>query len=189
MRMFVALTPPAEVVEQLADYLQPRQAADDPLRWSRVEQWHITLAFLPAVPDRALDTLSELLAELADRRPGFELALAGAGAFPDPARAKALWIGLTGDLDALRQLARSARSAAVRAGVEVAGGPFRPHLTVARANRPVEATRWLRVLELYQGATWSVGEFALVHSQLGGGGNRTVHQVHELFGLSEPSTD
>jgi 2'-5' RNA ligase len=189
MRMFVALTPPAEVVEQLADYLQPRQAADGPLRWSRVEQWHVTLAFLPAVPDRALDPLGELLAELAARRPAFQLALAGAGAFPDPARAKALWIGLAGDLDALHQLATATRSAAVRAGVEVAGGRFRPHLTVARANRPVEATRWLRVLELYRGATWSVGEYALVRSQVGGGGNRTVHQVHELFGLAEQGTD
>ncbi|HEX4729307.1 MAG TPA: RNA 2',3'-cyclic phosphodiesterase [Jatrophihabitans sp.] len=185
MRMFLALTPPAEVLEQLADYLQPRQDADGPLRWSRVEQWHITLAFMPAVPDRALDPLDELLTELAADRQSFELALAGAGAFPDPARAKALWMGVTGELEPLHRLATATRAAAVRAGIEVAGGRFRPHLTVARANRPVEATRWLRILDLHQGRTWTVDSFALVHSQLGGAGSRTVHQERAQYRLGK----
>jgi 2'-5' RNA ligase len=183
--MFLALTPPAEVLEQLAEYLQPRQDSDGPLRWSRLEQWHITLAFMPAVPDRALDELDELLTELATDRPAFELALAGAGAFPDPARAKALWIGVAGELEPLNRLATATRSAAVRAGLEVAGGRFRPHLTVARANRPVEASRWLRVLDLYQGRTWTVDGFALVHSQLGGSGGRTVHQAQAQYQLGK----
>jgi 2'-5' RNA ligase len=185
MRMFLALTPPAEVLEQLSEFLQPRQDADGPLRWSRLEQWHITLAFMPTVPDRALDALDELLTELATDRPAFELALSGAGAFPDPARAKALWIGVAGELEPLSRLATATRSAAVRAGVEVAGGRFRPHLTVARANRPVEASRWLRVLDLYQGRTWTVDGFALVHSQLGGAGSRTVHQARAQYQLSK----
>lgn len=183
--MFLALTPPPEVVEQLADYLQPRQDADGPLRWSRVEQWHLTLAFMPAVPDRALDALDELLTELAAGRPAFELALAGAGAFPDPVRAKALWIGVAGGLEPLSRLAAATRTAAGRAGIEVAGGRFRPHLTVARANRPVEAGRWLQVLDLYQGRTWTVGGFTLMHSQLGGAGSRTVHQERAYYQLGK----
>lgn len=183
--MFLALTPPLQVLEQLADFLQPRQDADGPLRWSRIEQWHITLAFMPAVPDRALDGLDELLTELAADRPAFELALAGAGAFPGPARARALWIGVTGELDPLGRLATATRSAAVRAGIEVAGGRLRPHLTVARANRPVEATRWLRVLELYQGRAWTVDGFALVHSRLGTAGSRTVHQERAQYQLGK----
>jgi 2'-5' RNA ligase len=185
MRMFVAVTPPAAVVEHLAEYLEPRRETGDPLRWSVPEQWHVTLAFLPAVADQDLDELGERLAEVAAGRAAFPLALTGAGAFPNPGQAKALWVGVAGDTDTLGQLAGASRSAAVRSGVEVAGGRFRPHLTVARANRPLEATRWLRVLELYQGPSWQVAEFALVRSQLGGGGRRTVHQVHELYGLGE----
>lgn len=184
--MFLALTPPTEVLEQLAEYLQPRQDADGPLRWSRSEQWHITLAFMASVPDHALDELDELLTQLAAERTAFEIALIGAGAFPDPARAKALWIGVTGDVEPLHRLATATRTAAVRAGIEVAGGRFRPHLTVARANRPVEATRWLRVLDRYQGRAWTVDGFALMHSQLGGSGSRTVHQerAHYRFGTA-----
>jgi len=187
MRMFVAVRPPEPVVEHLAEYLEPRREAAGPLRWSSAEQWHLTLAFLPAVADRALDGLVEQLSELAARRAAFALGLAGAGSFPNPARAKALWLAVAGDTEALGQLAGGSRSAAVRSGIEVAGGRFQAHLTVARANRPVEATRWLRVLDLYQGPSWQVEEFVLVQSQLGGNGRRTVHQVRESFPLGDRS--
>jgi 2'-5' RNA ligase len=187
MRMFVAVRPPEPVLEDLADYLEPRREAAGPLRWSPAEQWHITLAFLPAVTDRAVDVLVEQLTELAARRPAFALGLAGAGAFPNPAQAKAIWLAVTGDTEALGQLAGGSRSAAVRSGVEVSGGRFRAHLTVARAGRPVEATRWLRVLDLYRGPSWQVEEFLLVQSQLGGNGRRTVHQVWESFPLADRS--
>lgn len=184
MRMFVAVSPPEAVVEHLAEFLEPRQAVDGPLRWTLPEQWHVTLAFLPSVPDAGLDALTEQLAEAAGRQSSFGLRLQGAGTFPNPAQAKALWIGVAGDSEPLTRLAASSRSAAVRAGLEVDGGRFRPHLTLARANRPLEATRWLRVLELYQGPSWQVDELALVQSQLGGGRHgRTRHQVRGLIPL------
>ena len=52
MRMFVAVRPPEPVLDDLADYVEPRRDVDSPLRWSRPEQWHVTLAFLPSVTDR-----------------------------------------------------------------------------------------------------------------------------------------
>lgn len=187
MRMFVAVRPPESVIEHLADYLDPRREAGGPLRWSPSEQWHVTLAFLPAVADRAFDPLVEQLGELATGRSTFELRLTGAGSFPNPARAKVLWVAVAGDTDALGQLAGGSRSAAVRSGTEVAGGRFHAHLTVARASRPIEATRWLRVLDLYRGPSWQVEELVLVQSQLGGNGRRTVHQVRESFPLGDRS--
>ena len=181
MRMFVAVQPPLEVIEDLADFVEPRQQRDSPLRWTSDEQWHLTLAFLPAVADRDLDELVERLAEAAGRREPFELRLRGAGSFPNPAQGKVLWTGVDGDLEQLERLAGSSRSAAVRAGVEVEGAKFRPHITLARSNRPVELTRWLRVFDLYAGPSWQVGEIALIQSQLGHG--RPHHQVREVFAL------
>jgi 2'-5' RNA ligase len=181
MRMFVAVLPPLEVLEDLAEFVEPRRQRDDPLRWSAQEQWHLTLAFLPAVADRDLDELVERLADVAGRREGFELRLQGAGSFPNPAQGKVLWTGVTGDTEPLERLSASSRSAAVRAGVEVDGSKFRPHVTLARANRPVEMTRWLRVFDLYAGPSWQVEEIALVQSQLGQG--RPQYRVHETFPL------
>ena len=181
MRMFVAVQPPLEVLEDLAEFVEPRRERDSPLRWSTEEQWHLTLAFLPAVADRNYDELVERLTEAAGRRQPFELRLQGAGCFPNPALAKVLWLGAAGDTEPLERLSASSRTAAVRAGLEVDGSKFRPHLTLARANRPLEMTRWLRVFDLYTGPSWRVSEIALVQSQLGQG--RPRYQVREEFQL------
>jgi len=181
MRMFVALRPDVGAVEDLAEFVDVRRSADPELRWGSPEQWHLTLAFLPSVADRDFDELVERLTEVAGRRKPFELRLQGAGTFPNPAQGKALWAGVAGDTEQLERLSASSRSAAVRAGVEVDGSKFRPHLTLARSNRPVELTRWLRVFDLYAGPRWQVDEIALVQSHLGPGGSR--YQVQESFAL------
>jgi 2'-5' RNA ligase len=181
MRMFVAVQPPESVLADLAGFVEPRRDVDSPLRWSRPDQWHVTLAFLPAVAEGRLDGLTERLAETAGGRPRFGLQLAGAGAFPNPARARVLWAGLDGDLAELSQLAGNLRSAAGRAGIGVEGGEFRPHLTLARLGRPLDVTRWLRVFALYASARWQVGEVVLFSSQLGNGPAR--HTVVERFPL------
>ncbi|HTZ43670.1 MAG TPA: RNA 2',3'-cyclic phosphodiesterase [Jatrophihabitans sp.] len=181
MRMFVAVRPPDAVIEDLAEYVEPRRDVDSPLRWSRPEGWHVTLAFLPNVADRVLDELVERLTDTAATRPAFAMQLAGAGAFPNPARAKLLWAGVTGELGELARLAGNVRSAAGRAGTHVEGGEFRPHLTLARINRPLDVTRWLRVFDLYASASWQVAEIVLFHSQLGGGPAR--YRAVETFPL------
>jgi 2'-5' RNA ligase len=182
MRMFVAVRPPEQVLDDLAGYVEPRRDVDSPLRWTRPEQWHITLAFLPSVADRQLDGLVERLAETTAGRSTFQLALAGAGAFPNPARAKLLWAGLGGDLEPLGRLAGAIRSAAGRSGTHVEGGEFRPHLTLARIGRPLDVTRWLRVFALYASAGWQVEDVVLYHSQLGNGPAR--YTAVERFPLS-----
>lgn len=184
--MFVAVMPPAQVVEDLAEYVEPRAERDSPLRWSPQQNWHLTLAFMSAVAERDLDELVERLTEAAGRRRPFELRLQGSGSFPNPARGKLLFAAVAGDTDRLEQLSAGARSAAVRAGVAVDGARFRPHLTLARSNRPVELTRWLRVFDLYAGPSWQVDEIALVQSQLAPGGSR--YDVQEVFPLGTADT-
>ena len=135
------------------------------------EQWHLTLAFLADVADRHLDDLVDRLGRAAARRTPFAVTLAGGGAFPDPARAKVLFAGVETDgARAGPRLATGARAAAGKAGAEVDGGRFHPHVTLARTGRPVEATRWLRVLDAYRGADLDgATEVALVASHLGRG--------------------
>lgn len=183
--MFVALLPPEDVLEDLADFLRPRQEAEPDFRWTASDQWHVTLAFMPSVPDRALDDLVERLGRAAARRRGFTLSVVGGGAFPNPARARVLYAGLETDAgEELRRLATGARAAAAKAGAGDEGGRFHPHLTLARLRRPVEVTRWLRVLETYRGPVWAAEEVALVQSHLGEGPRkRPRYEVIESFPL------
>lgn len=183
-RMFVAVVPPEPVVEDLSAFLEPRR--DQGMPWIDPAQWHVTLAFMESVPDRALDDLVERLKLAAARRHPMTLRLAGAGAFPDPARAKVVYLGLrdsshpTGgdDLSELGRLATGVRAAASAAGAPVDGKDFRPHLSLARLKRPVEATRWLRILDTYDGPSWPVTRFELVASHLHEGHKRRPrHEV------------
>ncbi|MEO9151635.1 MAG: 2'-5' RNA ligase family protein, partial [Lapillicoccus sp.] len=70
-RMFVAVVPPPEVVEDLSDFLEPRR--DQGMPWIDPAQWHVTLAFMEAVPDRRVDDLVEHLDEAGAKRRPFTL--------------------------------------------------------------------------------------------------------------------
>lgn len=183
--MFVALLPPEDVLEDLAEFLGPRQEAEADFRWTASDQWHVTLAFMPSVPERALDDLVDRLGRAAARRTRLPLSVVGGGAFPNPARARVLYAGLeTSAEEELRRLATGARAAAAKAGAGDEGGRFHPHLTLARLRRPVEVTRWLRVLDTYRGPAWTAEEVALVQSHLGEGPRRRPrYEVIESFPL------
>lgn len=187
--MFVALTPPDAALEDLAEFLAPRQEAEPGFRWTVWEQWHVTLAFMARVADRRLDDLIARLERAAARRTSFSVALAGGGAFPNAGRAKVLYadLDLGPQREELDRLATGARAAANRAGAETDGGRFHPHLTLARIGRPTEVTRWVRVLDAYRGPTWPATEIVLIESHLGEGPRRRPrYEVVESFPLAVP---
>jgi 2'-5' RNA ligase len=189
MRMFVALVPPDDAVEHLDEFLAARRDAPE-LRWAG--HVHVTLAFLDSVPDRKLDELVERLGRAAARRTSFQVRVAGGGAFPNVGRARVLWAGL--DLDGpgsteLDRLAVGARAAASRTGIEVDGRRFRPHVTLARLARPAEVTRWVRLLDAYEGPPWLADRIVLIESHLGEGPRRTPrYDVVDEFRLKTAPT-
>jgi len=187
MRLFVALVPPPEALEQLDAFLDPRRGTGD-FRWVQADQVHLTLAFLEFTPEHKLDDLLERLGRAAARRTAFETAISGGGAFPNAGRAKTLWAGL--DLDEadrteLDRLATGCRAAASKAGIEVDGARFRPHLTLARTRYPHDVSNWVRLLDSYAGPRWLAEEVTLVRSHLGEGPRgRPRHVPMDTFPLS-----
>jgi 2'-5' RNA ligase len=189
MRMFAALVPPPEALEHLDDFLQVRRGTGD-FRWVQPDQVHVTLAFLEHVPESKLDDLLERLERAAARRTAFETAIARGSAFPNVGRAKVLWTGL--DLDdhgrtELERLATGCRAAASKAGIEVDGARFRPHLTLARTRFPHDVSNWVRLLDSYDGPRWRAAELTLIESHLGEGPRgRPRHVTVDTFPFREP---
>jgi 2'-5' RNA ligase len=180
-RMFVAVVPPEEAVEDLDDFLSVRRSAGE-FRWTLADQWHVTLAFAAHVPDRALDELCDRLAAAAGKRAAYPTRIVGGGAFPHPDAARVLFAGLDGSFD---EVARAARNAATAAGVAVVGRRFHPHVTLARLGRPANVSKWVRLLDAYSGPTWDVSELALVESHLGEGPRRRPrYEVRATFPLA-----
>jgi 2'-5' RNA ligase len=178
MRLFVAVVPPEDVLDDLEEHLEPRREAGPEIRWTDRHQWHVTLAFLGDVPERRLDDLTEALARSAAKRDPLVLRLAGAGAFPNPYAARVLWAGVEQVRGDLAAVAGGIRNAATSAGATPDGTRFQAHLTLGRFHRPTEATRWIRALDAWEGPAWRVGELALVESHLGEGrGRRPRYEV------------
>lgn len=184
-RLFVALVPPPDAVRELERVVAAGRGVDDDLRWTAVEQWHVTLAFLPSVPEAVLPELTERLRRAAGRRRVESARIVGAGAFPRAARATVVWAGVSSEGPELARLASGCRAAARRAGLGVAEGRFRPHLTLARLPRPRDVSGVVARLSDYSGPTWPIGQIRLVASHLGQGpGGRPRYETLATLSLS-----
>jgi 2'-5' RNA ligase len=185
VRLFAAIVPPADAVEHLDAFLEPRRdsaSRGSGIRWTLAEQFHVTLAFLPSVPDHLVDEYGDRLADGLARIPVPVVSLAGPVAFPDAAGTRALAVGVMPETEGadvvLERMAGRARNAAVTVGTEVDGQRFRPHVTIARLRRPADTTSWVRLLETYTGPEWPVLEATVFASHLGQGpGNRPRYEV------------
>jgi len=178
MRLFVAVVPPDEVLDDLEDHLEPRRDAGVDVRWTDRHQWHVTLAFLGDVPERTLDDLTEALGRSATKRSPLVLRLAGAGAFPNPYAARVLYAGVEQVRGDLTAVAHGIRSSASSVGASPDGTRFQPHLTLGRFGRPTEATRWIRALDTLEGPAWVADHVTLVESHLGEGrGRRPRYEI------------
>ncbi|MFD0865408.1 RNA 2',3'-cyclic phosphodiesterase [Tessaracoccus lubricantis] len=186
-RMFTAVLPPREVVQELDGYVAPRREADRELRWTRPEGWHLTTSFMGHVAVGRDEYLEDNLGEVAARTRPFEVRIGGGISFPHPAKARIIGLGVPVGHEELAALSFHCRSAASRAGVEVDGSRFVGHLTLARHNRGVQATRWLTVLDSFPGWSWTADELVLIESRNTGFG--FGYEVTARFRLGEPVVD
>lgn len=166
MRLFVAVTPPAAELQRLDQAVGAVRRQDGGPRWTPMERWHITLAFLGEVDEAAPDALTDQLAAITAAP--MTLRLVGAGTFPRSGPPQVLWVGLDGDLDALGTLAKNVSRAAKSARIRLDRKAFRPHLTIGRWRRGDPADRaTAAALASYQGNSFDVTEMALIRSHLG----------------------
>lgn len=142
-RLFVAVWPPANVIEQLEQL--PRYPLAG-ARWSSAPQWHVTLQYLGAADVRAA---TEALDGLAARR-----CTAVLGPRPQPINPTVLVVPVAG----LDDLAKTVERAMAGIG-RPAQYPYRGHLTLARAGNGA-----LPRLDVEVVAQWPVDEVALVES-------------------------
>ncbi|GJF28260.1 RNA 2',3'-cyclic phosphodiesterase [Kitasatospora sp. NE20-6] len=182
MRLFVVVDPPTAAVQELVDAAAPLHGLPgaDRLRWTEVEGWHLTLAFLGEVPVTDVPALEAALARTAGEHGAHRLRLAGGGTFGD----RALWAGVDGEVWALRRLAEAVRAAVGELGVELDQYGFHPHLTLARSGSfrgrrraeqrgTASALQHLAAaLDGFRGTEWEASEMHLMLSETGFGPSR-----------------
>lgn len=200
MRLFAAITPPAEVLDHLENALDllgslpapaPRSGRGAGGRgrraalrspWTPRATWHVTLAFFGDVPDGVVPDLTDAVAAVASQVEPFTVRLAGAGVF----RSTVMWVGVSGETEPLTGLMHDL----VDVGAEFTSmrdtrERNRAHLTISRAGASVDPAHVAHALAVYRGPEWTVDAVELVESRLGQGEQgRPIHTTLEVLPLA-----
>ncbi len=167
MRAFLAarFNPPLEGTARHAqDALKGR--AGGGFRWMQPAQIHLTLRFLGEIPEGIAPGLGQAVAAAVGALPAFPLGTSGYGAFPDPARARIVWLGLADPTQGLPPLLAALDAALKPFPIAWEERPFVAHLTLGRhrtagsdlgpafrsAGNPVPTTHLLEGVSLYRSA-------------------------------------
>lgn len=186
-RLFVAIPIPSDITARISTLVDDVKEALGPdgskVRWVQMEGLHVTLRFLGPTPKGQIDAVAAAV----DRLTGvvaapFVLRVGGAGAFPEPTRPRALWLGIRSGAEELGELSSALTGQLVEAGWAIEDRPFRPHLTIARTDGVHAGAAAGNLLvancaELDLGFT--VDEIVLFRSHLGHGAAR-YERLHSV---------
>jgi 2'-5' RNA ligase len=166
VRLFVAVDPPDDAQDHLAEVTAGLAVVRAGARVTARALWHVTLAFIGEVPDDRLGTAIEALDKAVAGQERPTLRIAGGGRF-GRGKFTILWAGIDGELKPLR---RAVGGQLKRARLPYDAKRFHPHLTVARPGDRVpaeEVNADVARLDGYVGPLWTVEEIKLMRSHLG----------------------
>jgi 2'-5' RNA ligase len=176
--LFVSLAVPEAVKARMAETQERfrRLLPGSNLRWTRHEQFHLTLRFLGAVEAQKVGAMEHELRLAVASFPAFVLTAGGIGCFPNPRRPRVLWVGVSDPGDRLLALQGAVESVAGSYSIEPAEKRFTGHLTLARIQL-LSAEENRRLSDLAASCseplgTWDVRTVDLMRSELSPKGAR-----------------
>jgi 2'-5' RNA ligase len=161
MRLFTAIDLPSDILlrlERLLSALRPEAL----IKWSPLDNLHITTKFIGEWPEQRIQELHEALRPVT-RRPPFEIELKRLGWFPNDRSPRVLWLGVEGG-EELAGLAADIERALSSLGIAEEEKAFSPHLTLARIKNPVPLSNLRNSVQEMQPA--ALGKFLVSHLSL-----------------------
>ena len=152
LRLFIAIEIDDELKRALVD-VQRRLKAEPAarfVRWVAADGIHLTLEFLGDVDAARVPELSHALERASAKLAPFRLTARGLGCFPSLTRPNVLWVGVEGEVESAKQLARNVQDECARLGFERDVRGFTPHLTLGRVKRDVRPSDSRLVGEMVQ---------------------------------------
>jgi 2'-5' RNA ligase len=172
-RLFIALTLPDEVkqrIERVQTELRG-QLPDKGARWTRREQFHLTLRFLGNVAVDRVEELVESVRSVCETFRPLRLTAARLGFFPESRSPRVLWIGVEDTDNRLGSLWGALNSATLPFTQEPAEKEFTGHVTLSRFNRlhRADTDALVRATAKYDKSVfgeWTADHLELVRSEL-----------------------
>jgi RNA 2',3'-cyclic 3'-phosphodiesterase len=127
-RLFLAISLPDDIKKRLFRIVE-KEYGDLPVKWSRQENFHLTLNFLGYIPEENIPEICETIRTAVEGLPFFELEFRKMEIGPDKERKKMIWVSgeKSADLAELKYRLDKALGFHVREKKE-----FQPHITLGR---------------------------------------------------------
>jgi 2'-5' RNA ligase len=160
-----------------------------PVKWVEDENLHFTLKFLGEMPEILVERIEAVARQVAARHEAFDLALTGAGAFPDVRAPRVIWIGAEEGQENLASLADDLDGALEKAAISPREKrPFAAHLTLGRIKFPArrdDLTEAIERLKTADGGRFRCDHFVLMRSELSRRGPTYTQIQRFLLGGAE----
>jgi 2'-5' RNA ligase len=165
LRLFLAIPIPEDIRSELRRLQLESQPLLPPraVRWTRPEQFHLTLKFLGNVPATDTSALSEAVRAVCAAAPPLRLRAEGVGFFRNESSPRVFWIEIKSADGRLREFQRQLEAAVER---------------LEKLGRR-ETEKWTAQLQKNRTfGEWTAGEVELVQSTLSPSG-----AIHAIFGI------
>jgi len=135
VRTFAAVEINAAIRGAAEDLIQSLSSAGADVKWVEPHNMHLTLKFLGEVPSQQIPRICDSVAKATAKVEPFEFEVRGAGAFPNAARPRTLWLGAGAGEEAMITLHGHVEKALMKLGYRKEHRRFHPHLTIGRVRR------------------------------------------------------
>jgi len=136
IRTFIAAEIPNEIREQLWKLRAEFSNTAPEVRWVRKEGIHLTLKFLGDVEETKIKDIQNELSEAVKNSGKIYAEIKSLGAFPKAATARVIWVGVSGELEKIKELWTKVETVMDKFGFEREKRDFVPHITLGRIKNP-----------------------------------------------------
>jgi len=173
LRLFLAIPMPEAVRNEITGVQQEMRqlVSRDAVRWTKPEQFHLTLRFLGDVPVERVAALQEAVHAVCRGSPALRLRAQGTGFFPNARSPRVIWAGVNDGEGHLVDLQKKIE-AVVRLFTKESGTErFAGHVTVGRVKflkRPEieKLAEHAQVVKDHLFGEWTANEVELIRSDL-----------------------
>lgn len=153
------------------------------VKWVEPQNLHLTLKFLGDVHQREIPQVCRAVAIGASKAEAFEFEVRGAGAFPNAARPRTVWIGGGNGKEPMVVLHDRVEAALAELGFREEHRRFQPHLTIGRVRGVGPGIAELGEL-LQQRADLSIGRMRVRKVTVFSSALTPNGPIHEVLGTA-----